>query len=187
MPHPFPNLSFLVTAPERAAPAGFARVRHVPVGGLPSSIVLDPELRLVLVLPTGRIRPWLDGDPLAPIASSDSELAPRADTTTPAAPRAPLRLIALWQREVIGSVPLTLGVRHRLPGHATSSAAAPPIELIVLGWDLRVGNARGPGELGAFVELAWRRLDRVVEPFVAPPVPDVVLARLAADEAGAPS
>jgi hypothetical protein len=54
------------------------------------------------------------------------------------------------------------------------------IELVVLGWQIRAGSLRGPGDFGSRIELAWRIADRAADEFSPPPVSARVLERLAA-------
>lgn len=176
----FPTLYFLAPEPPLVAPAGLARLRHAITGGLPHSIPLDSAVRLVLVLPTGRARFWADLDPLAVIATSADARAPRADAPlgpVGAVDRAPLRLVALRGKTPIGSIPLVTGAVHTLPSNPGPGLPA-TLALTLLAWDIRAGNARGAGDFGSFVELAWARRDRPADSFATPVVPRAVVQRL---------
>jgi hypothetical protein len=74
-------------------------------------------------------------------------------------------------------VPLVVGRRRLLPDGGRHEHPM-RIELAVLGWDIRAGSLRGPGDFGSRIRLAWRSADRSVELFSTPPVVPHILPRL---------
>lgn len=167
----FPIDRYLVPEQETGAlPAGFTEVRDPLVAGLPHRVDLTSDVHAVLVLPTGLALQWLTADPLDMVSTSDDETANRAGEA-PAAPgladRVPLRLVVRRQAEVLGSVPLAVGLRR----------TCGPVEVAVLAWKLCAGTVRGVGDYGSFVAVGWRVADRAVDVFGPPPVHRLVLRR----------
>jgi len=123
----FPIDRYLLPDQETGAlPPGFTEVRDPLVAGLPHRIDLTADVHAVLVLPTGLAVQWLTADPLDLVSTSDDETANRAvaaQTAPGLAERTPLRLVVRRQEEVLGSVPLSVGLRR----------TCGPMELAVLG------------------------------------------------------
>jgi hypothetical protein len=167
----FPIDRYLVPEQETGAlPAGFTEVRDPLVAGLPHRVDLTADVHAMLVLPTGLAVQWLSADPLDLVSTSDDETANRA----PAAPsppglaeRAPLRLVVRRREEILGSVPLAVGLRR----------TCGPVEVAVLAWKLCAGSVRGIGDYGSFVAVGWRVADLAVDVFGPPPVHRLVLRR----------
>lgn len=167
----FPIDRYLLPDPETGTlPTGFTEVRDPLVAGLPHRLELTAQVHAVLVLPTGLAQQWLTADPLDMVSTSDDETASRT-AGVPAAPglaeRAPLRLVVRRQEELLGSVPLAVGLRR----------TCGPVELAVLGWRLCAGTVRGIGDYGSFVAIGWRVADRGIDVFGPPPVHRLVLRR----------
>jgi hypothetical protein len=153
---------------------GLTRLRESMPAGLPHAISLE-GLRLVLVVPTGLALTWRAADPTAVVTQSAPELDAHDPAAPAAAPRVPARLILLGDGDVLESVALAAGRRLWLPD--TGSAAGVRIDLVVLGWDIRAGSLRGPGDVGSWIEFAWRVADRAADEFAAPRVSADVLER----------
>ena len=168
---PVPLAGRLVPPPQTVPPAGLTTVDEPLVNGLPHRIVLDAGLELVLLLPNGLASVWREADPTDVVSESGPELAP---SSVGVVPRPALRMLLQRGTETLASVPLAAGVRRLEP------EGAPEVEVLVLGWDLRAGSLRGPGEFGSRIRLAWRPADRAGDVFSPPPVPESVAARLPA-------
>jgi hypothetical protein len=159
---------------------GFTRLRESMPAGLPHAIALAEGLRLVLVVPSGLAVTWRDSDPTALVTQSAPELDAH-DTAAPAPPaHVPVRLVLLGDGGVLESVALAAGRRLWLPDTGTDAGVR--IEVVVLGWDIRAGSLRGPGDVGSWIELAWRIADRAADEFAAPRVSADVLERQPEDE-----
>ncbi len=186
-PTPFSQVDLLVAPSPMAAalaatgPSELARLRHSIARGLPSVIPLDNELQLVLTLPTGQVRPWLALSVDQVVSRSAEESAPHpASAASPpqeVVARPPLSLVLVRRNRPVAAAPLVLGSRRLLPN---SGGAPAVIELLVLGWEVRAGSLRGPGDVGSWIELAWRRVDRGTSTFAPPPIPVGVAQRVAA-------
>jgi hypothetical protein len=181
---PFPISRYLVPDQPPAVPAGFTALRQALTGGLPQRIELGAGLHAVLVLPTGLARQWLDADPLDVVSTSSDDLAPRpapeAPDPVPLAARAPLRLVVRRGTQVLGSVPLSAGLRRACAdGGAAGQGTA--VEIAVVAWHLCAGTVRGPGDYGSFVSLGWRQADLAMDVFGPPPVHRFVVRRLPPD------
>jgi hypothetical protein len=178
---PVPIARYLVPAAERTAPAGFTAVDDALVAGLPHRVSLTEGLNLVLVVPSGLAQAWRDADPAAVVTESGPERAstptggPSEGTGHPR--RAPARLIVESGGATIASIPLVAGLRRHVPD-AGDAELATRIELLVLGWDIRAGSLRGPGDFGSRLTLAWRTADRAGDEFSVPVVPTRVRMRL---------
>jgi hypothetical protein len=163
-----------------AAPEGFQRLEERMVAGLPHVIALSEDLRLVVVVPSGLAATWRDADPTAIVSESAPEVAD-SDPQVAVEPvgssaRAPARVFVIETTGgVLASVPLVAGLRRRLPD---SAEAGVRIELAVIGWQIRAGSLRGPGDFGSRVELAWHAADRAADEFSAPVISERVLERL---------
>jgi hypothetical protein len=158
---PMPVARYLVSATSPQPTADFTRISQPLANGLPYAIRLDAQLRLVVALPTGLAMAWLDADPAAIVSrSSDQTVPPAAGATQPVGAIAypPVRLYLLRDGTPLASVPLVAGLRRSVPDAGSDGVL---VELLVLAWDLRAGTMRGPGDVGSWVDLAWRRADRV--------------------------
>jgi hypothetical protein len=168
-------------------PAGFTVVDEPLVDGLPQRLPLGADLVAVLTVPTGLALAWRDGDPSEPVSRSADQLAPAApagEAPTGAADRAPVRLFLLQGDQVRGSLPLVAGRRRQV-----GDDGLPPgvrLEVVALAWELPAGSLRGPGDVGARLRLAWRRVDAAPDTFTAPPVHPRVRARQAPSPTGGP-
>jgi hypothetical protein len=172
---PIPVARYLVPAVAPPPSERFTRVRQPLAQGLPHTIQLDADFRLVVALPNGTARLWLDTDPAEVVSRSANQTVPVANGDRQpigAVAQAPLRLFLVRDRTTLASIPLVAGLRRTVPDTEIR------IELLVLGWDLRAGSLRGPGDFGSFVDLAWRRADRPGMSFEAPPFSPRVAARL---------
>lgn len=181
---PFPISRYLVPDQSPAVTAGFTALRQALTGGLPQRIEFSAGLHAVLVLPTGLARQWLDADPLDVVSTSADDLAPRpapeAPDPVPLAGRAPLRLVVRRGTQVLGSVPLSAGLRRACAdGGAAGQGTA--VEVAVVAWHLCAGTVRGPGDYGSFVSLGWRQADLATDVFGPPPVHRFVVRLLPPD------
>jgi hypothetical protein len=176
---PAPIARYLVpdVPPQVETDARFTRVRERVPAGVPHVIALAEGLRLVLVVPTGLAAAWRDADPVAVVTESASEHAAHDAAAATPPPRVPARLVLQDAREVLASVPLVAHRRLWLPDSGGSDHGV-RIELVVLGWDIRAGSLRGPGDVGSWIEIAWRIADRASAEFSAPRVSPDVLERL---------
>jgi hypothetical protein len=155
---------------------GFTRVREQLPAGLPHTIAGGEGLQLVLVVPTGLAVTWRDSDPTAVVTDSAPEHAAHDPAAATPLPRPPARLILRDGAGVLEAVALAANRRLWLPDTGRSDTGV-RIELIVLGWDIRAGSLRGPGDVGSWIELAWRIADRAADEFSPPGVSSDVLER----------
>jgi hypothetical protein len=175
----------LTPGPAMTPPAGFTVVDEALVDGLPHRVPLGGDLVAVLAVPTGLALAWRDGDPAEPVSGSGDQLAPvdaAGDGPTGAVGRPPVRLFVLQGDRVRGSLPRVAGARLRV-----GDDGLPPgvqLEVVALAWELRAGTLRGPGDVGARLRLAWRRVDAAPDAFSPPPVHPRVRARQAQLPAG---
>ncbi len=177
---PIPVQRYLVPEAKPQAPEGFTLVDQPIVGGLPFSLQLDDEYRLVVAMPTGLAATWRDADPTAVVSHSADEVAPWiASSGAPVgdAARPPARLVVQRAGATVAAVPLAAGLRRSLPDSGQQDQGV-RLELVILSWDLRAGSLRGPGDFGSRLSVAWRRADRAVEQFSTPPVNPHLVARL---------
>jgi len=178
---PAPVLRALVPPAAPAPPDGFTRVDAAVTASLPFRVALEGDTALLLVLPTGLAATWRDADPAAVVSLGRWETAPRptgAPTTPPgSASRPPLTLLLQRGGTTLASAPVTAGVVRGLPAEAGVA-----FEVVVLDWEVRAGNLRGPGDFGSRVSLAWRRADRGTDTFEPPPVHPEVARRVPAQE-----
>ena len=95
------------------APEGFTLVRQSILGGLPHAVALDRERTLLLTVPTGLAKTWLDADPLAVVSRSAEAYAPHAQGGAEIGDvaRAPARLVLRRGGSLAGSVALVAGLR----------------------------------------------------------------------------
>lgn len=171
----FPITRYLVP-PQTEGPAGFTRTEQKLTSGLPARIQLTPDLTLVLTVPTGLASTWVELDPNVVVSQSfDQTIAlPNGPQHALAGvDRAPVRLILLRDTELVGTLPLVAGRRARL-----ASASGALVELIVIGWEIRAGTVKGPGDFGSSIRIAWRDSSVGVDRFLPPPVSPTILSRL---------
>jgi hypothetical protein len=171
---------YLVPERSTAVPEGLAVVAESILGGLPHVIRLDHDVSLLLVIPTGLALTWRDMDPATMVSTSAPELSPhRNDAYGPArdANRAPARLLVRAGETLTASVPLTAGVRTRIPQDGVPGRGV-RIEMTVLSWDIRAGSLRGPGDFGSSIRLAWRKYDEGALHYSTPPVNPHLIPRL---------
>lgn len=177
---PIPVVRYLVADGKPQPPEGFTLVDEPIIGGLPFTLQLDAETRLVVTLPNGLGLAWRDADPTSSVSMSDDQMdstapgqvEPIGDVTCP-----PLRFLMVRSGETIASVPLAVGVPRTLPDGGEGDRGA-RVEVVLLSWDLRAGSLRGPGDFGSRVILAWRRADRATSSFAPPPLNPYLLRRL---------
>lgn len=177
---PIPVQRFLVPDQRPVAPEGFVEVSEAILSGLPHTMQLDQDVRLILFVPTGLAATWRDVDPTSVVTQSAGDLVaaaaggeyPIADVT-----RAPARIAVKVGSAIVASVPLAAGLRRTLPDSG-DSARGSRVELVILAWDIRAGSLRGPGDFGARITLAWRRADKAEEIFLTPRVSPQLAARL---------
>jgi hypothetical protein len=172
MTTPFPITRYLVP-PQTLAPTGLARLDQPLTGGLPARIALSPDLALVLTLTTGLVASWLDLDPSVVISQSADQTRPLSGESQPDVLRSAMRLFVLRSNEIVGSLPLVAGREARL---ASSTGAL--VDLIVLGWEIRAGTVKGPGDYGSTISLAWRDAAAGSDRFLPPPISPTILSRL---------
>jgi hypothetical protein len=178
----------LVPAPPPPLAAGFDTVDLPLVNGLPETVPLGAVATALLIAPTGLVRAWRDADPALPVDRGDDQAAPLDDgaPAPPAGARPPFRLLVRRLDGVlIGAVPLVARSPAALP--LAADDGGPAIELVVLRWDIRAGNLRGPGDVGGRIAVAWRRTDRAPDRFAPPPIHPAVAARGRLDPPAAPA
>lgn len=173
---PIPVQRYLVPPEPSQPPEELVRVEDKLLGGVPHSVQLGEGSVAVLIVPTGLATVWRDADPDEIVSRSVDQTVPLAEAPVEigATGKAPARLLVRGSGGTpMGTVPLSLGVLHSLPETGTTNAG-PRIELMLLSWDIRAGNLRGPGDFGGYISVAWRRADRGVEHYSELPVhPDL--------------
>lgn len=139
--------------PDRApsAPAGFELLSTSVSTGVPCEIELADGWSLIVHVPTGTARTWLDADPAAIVTSSELEMQPY-DATHPPAPIAPARLVVRRGGAPLAAIPLTAG----MPTLVTSPGSQGGLELIPLAWDVRAGALLAGARSSIRLEMAWR-------------------------------
>lgn len=178
---PIPVRRYLVSPQAPTTPEGFQRIDQSISSSLPQAIDLGDGLSLLLVVPSGLARPWREADPTSIVSHSKPELAafvPAASEVVGHVDRAPARLLMRIKGRTVASMPLVAGSRRMLPDSGQPDGGI-RVELMLLGWDLRAGNLRGPGDYGSRISLAWRRADGAVEQFSTPPINPQLTPRLA--------
>jgi len=137
---------------EPVIPAGFAYLRSTLPGGLPAEVALADSWRLVVVVPTGHARPWLDADPRSIVASSTREHAAFDGGVNAPAPAA-TRMVVMRGSAVLGAIPMVVGVRTRM----TSDVPSPSLlEVVPLSWEITAAAMVGGVNASIRIELAWR-------------------------------
>lgn len=154
----------LVPAGPPPVPEGFTLVESRITQGVPHTITLDSEFSLLLVVPTGLARSWLAAPPAAVVTSSQPQLSatgpvvddgPVDDTLRPGAPA---RLVVLRAGALAGAIALSANAQAVIP--EASPVPGTRIAVVIRGWDVRAGSLRGPGDVGSFISVAWRRVDQ---------------------------
>jgi hypothetical protein len=171
----FPITRSLVP-PQTEGPAGFTRTEQKLTSGLPARIQLTPDLTLVLTVPTGLASTWVELDPNLVVSQSFDQtmaLPNGSQHALAGVDRTAVRLILVRGTDVVGTLPLVAGRRARLADDKGTL-----LELIVLGWEIRAGTVKGPGDFGSSIRLAWRDSSAGVDRFLAPPVSPTILSRL---------
>ena len=169
-------IRFLTPAASTIAPEGFTRVEERLRGGLPHTIALSGDRRLLLIVPNGVPALWRDTDPGVVVSSSAAELQPFAPPPSPSLgslSRPPALLLFQVNRTTIASAPLVAGAVQRIP-HSDGPAA---VEIVVFDWEIRAGTLRGPGEFGSRIALAWRDAAVASDRFSEPPLNPVFVKR----------
>lgn len=177
---PIPVQRYLVPEQRPRAPEGFTPIDDKLLGGLPHRIRLNAEFTLVVVVPSGLAATWRDIDPTTLVSSSETEFTPtiaQPDQEIAASIRSPARIIVRCAGTTVASVPLCAGLQRTVP-EGDWQEPGMHIELLILGWDIRSGSLRGPGDFGSRITLAWRQADQAVEYFSAPPVNPYLIPRL---------
>jgi hypothetical protein len=177
VPIPAPLLDFLVPPGPPESPEGSARREERLVSGVPHTMILDRDVSIVVLVPTGLAATWRDADPSSVVSASKDQVAPWTGTMIEPASQAPIRLLVRRGGAAIGSVPLVAGLRRRLADSGDPERGA-VLDLTILGWELHAGTVRGPGDFGSRVELAWRRSDKAVDQFSTPPIVPHLVPRL---------
>ena len=149
-------LRSLVPPEPTAPPAGFTVVDDDLAQGLPALLPLAPRLSLGLVLPTGRVRSWLDADPGEVVsahptgpASAPSTAPPRPSWPDGAFPP-PLRLVVLADEAAVAAMPLVAASTRLLPDDR------PLVAVRVLAWRITAGAVVGAPVRGCRLRIAWR-------------------------------
>jgi hypothetical protein len=174
---PLPLANLLVNPPVVAAPEGFVTVARTIDGGLPLAITLEQGYEVLMVLPTGLARQWIEARGGDLVATSDDELRPH-DPATPGATfaRAPLRWLVRRGGKIIATIPFSLGMVRRVSdGGAAEQGVA--LEIVALRWTVNAGSMRGGGDFGSQVEFAWRIANHAADQFGTPLVSRRVLER----------
>lgn len=123
--------------------------------GLPHVLPLLPRWRVILSVPTGSARAWLD--------------APPTELLTDAAPRLRFQLDGTT-RHVIALV--------RGDGFAVIDQGRSVLQAVVLDWAIHVGDMVGPGDYGSFIRLAVMAADKGDNAFGPLPPSDFVIKTL---------
>jgi hypothetical protein len=173
-----PILNQLTPEPTLLAPPGFTVIDEPLRNGLPHTIRLDANYSLVLIVPTGLALAWRDANPASVISSSEAEregVTVHTESPIGAITHHPARLLVRRSSLFVASVPLVAGQQSLLPVNVDDSGAG--LELLILGWDLRAGSLRGPGDFGARLTLAWRLVGKATSSFSPPSIHPAVLRR----------
>lgn len=134
------------------APARQVLVRAELTDGIPARLVLDASRSLVLAVPIGVARVWLDADPLAVVVDGGTTAGlPAGDRVPIDLPRARLTLV------VDGHIGDTAAVVPRVPARLGDARRA-LIEVVVDSLVLTVGALRGPGRFDSSLVFRWTDL-----------------------------
>jgi hypothetical protein len=166
----------LVPPVEPAIPDGFAAVEQRILAGLPHTIGLPGDARLLLALPTGLAAQWRALDPDRLISSSTLEYAAQPEAATEAVPEfrgLPLRLLLQRGGRTVAALPLVAGLRTYVEEFDAGDRVT--LEVVVASWELHAGDVVGPGDFGSRISLGWRSASEPVAHFSpAPPNPKLV-------------
>lgn len=167
---------------EQRLPLGFAQSRIELQQGLPAPVTVDGiGFNLLLSVPTGRGRYWLDQDKSALIATGTTQqlhVDENADETSPARKNLAPVLIFTESRVVRAVSPLIVNNRLIIPSTAASSKTS--IEFMILGFSLFAAAMTGPEAGSSWINLAWRRIEKGSDTFSAPVARKSVRRRLKA-------
>jgi len=169
-------IRFLTPDVSTLPPEGFTKIEERLTNGLPHSITLTGDRRLLLIVPNGVPALWRDSDPAAVVSSSVDERKPKAQVLSLSIgdlSRPPALLLYQVNRTTIASAPLVAGIAQRIPQSEDPAA----VEVMVLDWEIRAGTLRGPGEFGSRIVLGWRAADVGVDRFSEPPLNPVFVQR----------
>ena len=173
---PIPVQGYLVPEQKLLVPEGFTPVDEPILNGLPHTIQLGEDTTLVVVIPTGLAATWRDIDPTTVVSSSaDERQRFNPAESTSAAMRASARILMRVGGRTVASLPLVAKLLRTIPGDGERGVQ---IELLIVSWDLRAGNLRGPGDFGSRIVLATRRADQANDQFSTPPVNQYLIPRL---------
>jgi hypothetical protein len=163
-------------------PEGFVDLDVALTAGLPHRIPLSDGLALVLVIPTGVARTWVGQDPATVVTASDAELvSPAGGEELGGVARAPARLLVERGGTTLAVLPLSAGLR-RVAADAGGQVGA-LIEVVIVGWEIRAGTLRGPGDFGSRLRLGWREARAAEVTFLRPPVAPAIRSRIRREEA----
>lgn len=143
----------------RPAPAGMVPLDVELQTGLPARVALAPGLVLVISVPTGAPRVWLDLQPATPVFDASVEIDAAANDPTEKVNALPLRFYLVQSGRLVGSAAPRLGLRQFLP-----DIGPPLIELALLGGTVTAGAIRGLPLTGARLHLAYQLYRSGTEP-----------------------
>lgn len=148
-----PIESYIVPDTAPVVPDGFTLLDVALAGPVPNEIALGDSWSIIVVVPSGSARIWLDADPSAPVSTSDVERA-AFNPTSPPGPIAAARLVARRGGVPLAAIPLVAGIISRVWSPDGDSASL--LELMPLAWDLPVAALVGDDSPSARLEIAWR-------------------------------
>ncbi len=154
---------------ERVLPEGFTSERVVLGRALPVPLVLDGlGYSLLLNVPTGRVRYWLERDAAERVADSNDQRIPQPGGGLQQLAREQVSPVLLLVRDKspVARIPLLVHNRVLVPGDGEQQG--PVLEFVVLGFNIFAEAMRGPLAGGSWVELAWRRIEKGSDAFIAP-------------------
>jgi len=122
-------------------------------GGIPVRLALDSTRILLLAVPLGQARRWLDDDPRNVVVDT-SAAGPLPDPAVLRSLDAPQARLTLLESGAVGdTVPVTTGE----PAVLTMAGRA-VVEIVVDSLVATVGSLRSPGQYGSSISLRWRDL-----------------------------
>jgi hypothetical protein len=145
--------AYIVSDAPPSAPDGFQRLDVTIAGALPSELPLGDGWSVIVVVPSGSARVWLDADPTTLVGSSDLEQTP-ANPASPPPPRGAPRLVVRRGGAPLAAIPLAAGWLSRVWSPAGGAAAL--LELMPLSWTIPAGALVGAPTPRAAIALAWR-------------------------------